>query len=139
MAMHFARPNGNHGMVHEPVDSCRRHGLIGEDLAPCAQWLIGSDQHRASLVAADDQLEQHTWSAVLKPTRGNQRKCLIVAPQQLDSASKGQQKSLRALVIDTITASLPAAALKLNCCRIGGAQNDCGERIFAINYLQLRP
>ena len=45
--------------MNEAINGCERHGLVGKDLAPCAEWLIGGDQHRASFVAAADQLEQH--------------------------------------------------------------------------------
>ena len=41
-------------------DGGERYSLISKNLAPIAEWLIGSDQHRAPLVAASDQLEQHT-------------------------------------------------------------------------------
>ena len=47
-------------VMDEAVDGSERHSLIGKDLAPFAEWLIGGDQHGASLVAASDQLEQHT-------------------------------------------------------------------------------
>ena len=46
------------GVVDEAVDGGERHGLIGEDLAPFAEGLIGGDQHGSPLVARGDQLEQ---------------------------------------------------------------------------------
>jgi hypothetical protein len=33
------------GVVHEAVDGRQHHGLIWEDLAPFAEWLVGRDQH----------------------------------------------------------------------------------------------
>src|SRR5204863_3777497 len=48
------------GVMDEAVDGGERHGLVWEDLAPVAERLIGGDQHGAPLVAATDQLEQHT-------------------------------------------------------------------------------
>ncbi len=45
--------------MHEAVDGRQRHGLVGEDLAPFAERLVGRDQHRAAFVARGDQLEQH--------------------------------------------------------------------------------
>src|SRR5208282_6877534 len=47
------------GVVHEAVDGGNRHGLVGEDLIPAAEWLIGRDEQAAALVACGDQLEQH--------------------------------------------------------------------------------
>ena len=47
-------------MVHEAVDGRERHGLVWEDLAPFAEWLVGGNEHGAALVARADQLEQHT-------------------------------------------------------------------------------
>src|SRR5262249_61911982 len=46
--------------MDEAVDGCQRHSLVWKHLAPFTEWLIGGDQHRAPLVAASDQLEQHT-------------------------------------------------------------------------------
>ena len=45
--------------MDEAIDGGERHGLVWEDLAPFAEWLIGGDQHLASFVAGSDQLEQH--------------------------------------------------------------------------------
>ena len=45
--------------MDEAVDGRQRHGLIGEHLSPFAERLVGRDQHRASLVARGNQLEQH--------------------------------------------------------------------------------
>jgi hypothetical protein len=36
--------------MYETVYGSERHSLIGEDLAPFAEWLIGRDQHGAALV-----------------------------------------------------------------------------------------
>jgi hypothetical protein len=47
-------------MVHEPVDGCQRHGLVGENLAPFAEGLVGRDQQGSAFIAGGDQLEQHT-------------------------------------------------------------------------------
>jgi hypothetical protein len=46
-------------MVDEAIDRREGHGLIREDFAPFAKWLIGSDEHRSSFIAGTDQLEQH--------------------------------------------------------------------------------
>ena len=31
--------------MDEAIDGGERHGLVWEDLAPFAEWLIGGDQH----------------------------------------------------------------------------------------------
>lgn len=51
------------GVVDQTIDGCQRHCLIWEDTSPLAEWLIGCDQQRASLVAGGDQLEQPLVSA----------------------------------------------------------------------------
>ena len=48
------------GVVDEAIDGGERHGGVREDPVPFAERLIGSDQHRAPLVACADELEQHT-------------------------------------------------------------------------------
>jgi hypothetical protein len=50
-------------VVHEPVDSRQRHGLVGENLAPLAEGLVGRGQQRSAFITGGDQLEQHTGSA----------------------------------------------------------------------------
>jgi hypothetical protein len=47
------------GMMDEAVDCGERHGGIGKDLSPFAEWLVGGDEHGSALVAGADQLEQH--------------------------------------------------------------------------------
>ena len=47
-------------MVHEPVDSRQRHGLVGENLAPFAERLVGRDEQGSAFIEGGDQLEQHT-------------------------------------------------------------------------------
>jgi len=32
------------GVVHEPIDGRQRHGLVGENLAPFAERLVGRDE-----------------------------------------------------------------------------------------------
>lgn len=39
------------GMVDEAIDDGERHRLIGEDLAPLAEWLVGGDEQGSPLVA----------------------------------------------------------------------------------------
>lgn len=45
--------------MDEAIDGREGHGLIREDFAPFAEWLIGSDEHRSPLVTGADQFEQH--------------------------------------------------------------------------------
>src|SRR5215469_15723550 len=39
------------GVVYEAVDGRQRHGLVGKDATPLAEWLVGRNQQRALLVA----------------------------------------------------------------------------------------
>ena len=48
------------GVVHEPVDGRQRHGLVGENLAPFAERLVGGDEQRSAFIAGGDQLEQNS-------------------------------------------------------------------------------
>jgi hypothetical protein len=43
-------------MVHEPVDGRQRHGLVGENLAPFAEGLVGRDEQGPAFIAGGDQL-----------------------------------------------------------------------------------
>ena len=47
------------GVVNEPVDRGDGHRRVGEDLVPCAEWLVGGDHDRSSLVAGTDEFERH--------------------------------------------------------------------------------
>ena len=44
--------------MDEAIDGGECHGLIGEDLAPLAERLVGGDQHGSPLVSGGDQFEQ---------------------------------------------------------------------------------
>jgi hypothetical protein len=44
-------------MVHEPVDSRQRHGLVGKNLTSFAEGLVRRDEQRSAFVAGSDQLE----------------------------------------------------------------------------------
>jgi len=66
------------GVVHEPVDSRQCHGLVGENLAPFAEGLIGRDEQRSAFVAGSDQLEQHAGLGLILGDVGD-----IVEYQQL--------------------------------------------------------
>ncbi len=65
-------------MVHEPVGSRQRHGLIGENLAPFAEGLVGRDQQGSAFIAGGDQLEQHAGLGLILGDVGD-----IVEDQQL--------------------------------------------------------
>jgi hypothetical protein len=75
----------NGGVMDEAIDGGERHSLVGEDLAPCPEWLIGSDQHRASLVAAADQLEQHAGFGLILADIGD-----VVEDQQVILVELGE-------------------------------------------------
>jgi hypothetical protein len=48
------------GVVHEAVDDSHRHRLVGEDLAPFAERLIGRDEEGSPFIAGADELKEHT-------------------------------------------------------------------------------
>jgi hypothetical protein len=70
------------GMVHEPVDSCQRHGLVGENLAPFAEGLVGRNEQRSAFIASSDQLEQHTGLGLIPPTRITRVRDTVLAPKR---------------------------------------------------------
>ena len=65
-------------MVHEPIDGCQRHSLVGENLAPFAERLVGRDEQGSAFIAGGDQLEQHTGLGLILGDVGD-----IVEDQQL--------------------------------------------------------
>src|SRR5712691_7368342 len=46
------------GVVDEAVDDGERHRLVGEDLAPFTERLVGGDQQGPPLVSGTDEFEQ---------------------------------------------------------------------------------
>src|SRR6185369_1773171 len=46
-------------VMDEAVDGGECHGLIGEDLAPLSERLVGGDQHGSPLVTGGDQFEEN--------------------------------------------------------------------------------
>jgi hypothetical protein len=47
------------GVVNETTDGGERYGGIRKNLGPCAEWLVGRDEHPAVLVACADQLKKY--------------------------------------------------------------------------------
>jgi hypothetical protein len=47
-------------VVHKPLNGRQRHGLVGEDLTPFTERLVGGDQQGSAFVMGGDELEQHT-------------------------------------------------------------------------------
>ena len=47
------------GVMDEAVDDSDRHSLIGEDLAPLAKGLVGSDEEGSPLVPGADEFKEH--------------------------------------------------------------------------------
>src|SRR5271169_4666582 len=47
------------GVMDEAVDDSDRHSLIGENLAPLAKGLVGSDNERSTLVPGADEFKEH--------------------------------------------------------------------------------
>src|SRR5712664_4818909 len=46
------------GVVDQAIDYSQRHRLVGEDLSPFAERLVGGDQQGSPLVSGTDELEQ---------------------------------------------------------------------------------
>src|SRR5712691_5389576 len=46
------------GVVDKAIDDGERHRLIGEDLSPFAEGLVGGDQQGSPLVSGTDEFEQ---------------------------------------------------------------------------------
>src|SRR5712691_6764675 len=46
------------GVVDEAIDDGERHRLVGEDLSPFAEGLVGGDQQGSPLVSGTDEFEQ---------------------------------------------------------------------------------
>src|SRR3954464_15863701 len=46
------------GVMDEAIDDSERHCLIGEDLSPLTERLVGGDQQGSSFVSGPDQFEQ---------------------------------------------------------------------------------
>ena len=70
--------------MNEAVDGGERHRLLGEDLAPITEWLIGGDQQGAAFVASGHQLEQN---AGLRLVLGDVRK--VVEDQEMVAVEFG--------------------------------------------------
>src|SRR5450631_1288977 len=79
------------GVMDEAIDGCERHGLVWEDLAPFAEWLIGCDHHGPPLVTRGDQLEQDARLGLILGDVGDVvEDKQIVAVELGDHAFEGQ-------------------------------------------------
>jgi hypothetical protein len=56
VALDVHREDG--GVVDQTIDDGQRHRLVGEDLSPFAERLVGGDQQGSPLVSGTDELEQ---------------------------------------------------------------------------------
>ena len=65
-------------MVDQAIDGGQRHGLVGKDLVPFAEGLVGGDQQGSALVAGTDQFEQHAGLGLILGDIGE-----VVADQQM--------------------------------------------------------
>ena len=45
--------------MNQPVDGCDGHSLVGEDFAPCTEWLVGSDRKASDFIAPCDKFEEN--------------------------------------------------------------------------------
>jgi len=67
-------------VVDEPVDHRDGDGVVAEDLAPCAEWLIRGDDQAGVLVAAGDEHEHE-----VRGLRVERDVADLVADQQRDA------------------------------------------------------
>src|SRR6516165_1646852 len=51
--------------MYEAADGRKGHRLVGEDLAPFAERLVGRNQHRTPLITRCDQFEQHAGFSLI--------------------------------------------------------------------------
>ena len=65
--------------MDEAIDGSERHGGIGKDLSPLAEWLVGGDQHRALFISCADKFEQHAGLGLVLGDVGE-----IVEDQQME-------------------------------------------------------
>src|ERR1044071_5649851 len=72
--------------MDKTINGGEGHGLIWKDLAPVAEWLISGDQHGAPLVAASDQLEQHTCFGLVLANVGD-----VIKDQEVVLVELGQR------------------------------------------------
>ena len=45
--------------MNQPVDGCDGYSLVGEDFAPCTEWLVGSDRKASVFIAPCDKFEEN--------------------------------------------------------------------------------
>ena len=72
--------------MDEAVDGGERHCGIWEDLLPCAEGLVGGDQHRAPLVAGADEFEEHAGFGLILGDVGE-----IVEDEQMELIELGER------------------------------------------------
>ena len=49
----------NESMMHKPINGSHGHHVIGEDMVPLAEGLIGRDEKTFSFVAMSNQLKEN--------------------------------------------------------------------------------
>ncbi len=74
-------------MVDEAVDGRERHGLVGEDLAPFAERLIGRDQHGAA-----PRLELFAHNGLAASFAGGLRVKLLLCQMPPDASEELHQQ-----------------------------------------------
>ena len=61
------------GVVDKAIDDSERHRLVGEDLSPFAERLVGCDQQGSPLVSGTDEFEQNAGFGVILGDPGFRR------------------------------------------------------------------
>ena len=73
------------GMVDEAIDGGHGGGLVGEDLVPFAEGLVGGYEQRAPFVSRRDELEEHTGFGLILLHVGE-----VVEDQQMVAVEPGE-------------------------------------------------
>lgn len=71
--------------MDQPVDGGHGHGLVGEDLVPAAEGLIGRDSDAAVFVAPGDQFEENAGLGLVLVGIGD-----VVENDQVELVELGQ-------------------------------------------------
>ena len=72
-------------MVDQPIDGCDGHRLVGEDLIPAAEGLVGGNGNAAVFVAPSDQLEEDAGFGLILVGIGD-----VVEDDQVEPVQFGQ-------------------------------------------------
>ena len=72
------------GVVDQAIDDGQRHRLVGEDLSPFAERLVGGDEERSPFVAGADEFEKHAGFGLVLGDVGD-----VIEDQQMEFVELG--------------------------------------------------